>query len=261
MSTHWRPEAYGGKLQGTTSPWMGNAADIFKTMGQGGAGPQTQGMPWLTQAGGAWGDLLKTGGMADLTPAMNAIRQQSDISMKDNLAQIREQYGQMGLGAGSDISSALATGASRGTAEMNSQMQQLLTQAWGSAQQNRLGAVGMAPGLAGAAGSPYESWAARQMQGLQGAGMGYMGLAQQDWTQQMQNITNMYSDFQRMQAPSPWMTAAMNYATSNPSQQLPIIGESGMGAGGQIGMSIMSMLPYFGSMITSLLNGRQNTPK
>jgi hypothetical protein len=69
--------------------------------------------------------LAQTGGRGNLQPQLDAIRTQGMQGIEDQLAQIREQYGMMGLGAGSDIADALGRGASRGYADIVRQQSEL----------------------------------------------------------------------------------------------------------------------------------------
>jgi hypothetical protein len=87
-----------------------------------------------------------TGGRTDVNPSLEAIRSQGMMAMEDQLAQIKEQYGQMGLGAGSDISDALGRGASRGIADIVRQQSELTASLDEQAQARMLQAGGMEQG-------------------------------------------------------------------------------------------------------------------
>jgi len=87
-----------------------------------------------------------TGGRGDINPQLEAIRSQGMLGLQDQLAQIKEQYGQMGLGAGSDIANALGTGASRGIADIVRQQSELAYGADQAAQGRMLQAGGMEQG-------------------------------------------------------------------------------------------------------------------
>lgn len=83
-----------------------------------------------------------TGGRTDINPALEAIRTQGMNTLTDTLAQIREQYGAMGLGASSDVNQALATGASRGIADIVRQQSELAAGLDTQAQNRMLSAGG-----------------------------------------------------------------------------------------------------------------------
>lgn len=316
-SPRWIPGAYTGQLTANASPHTADAANMYGALGNtvagmvfpgisflnanqhtgsqylangqgylaaGAAPPQEQGLSWLNQAQGAFGDLLNNGGMANLTPAMDAIRAQSDVKLQNTLAGLRERYGAMGLGASSDVAAAQAQGASTGIADMNAQQQQLLASAWQAAQQNRLGATSLAPTMAAAGAQPYENWANRQLQaagitpamasasgsnvagiagaygslanayasGMGTAGQGYAGLAGQDMQLQLQNIQNLYNEFQRMQNPTGWLSAALNFGTNNPYTQASVVQSSSpwnsiLGLAGTLGGALLGNAGLFNS--------------
>jgi len=74
----------------------------------------------------------------DVSKGIEAIDTQGKLAIEDQLAAITEKYSQLGLGAGSDISSALAQGASRGIADMNVSKQNMLIQNLQNAANMRL---------------------------------------------------------------------------------------------------------------------------
>jgi hypothetical protein len=103
-------------------------------------------------------NIAATGGapIQQLLQSLGDIRSAGSLGIQNNLAAIREQYGAQGLGAGSDISSALGLGATRGEAELQAQQSSLLTNVLQQAAATQLGGVNA----------------------LQGIGQGYGGLGQ-----------------------------------------------------------------------------------
>jgi hypothetical protein len=289
------PTAYGGNLN-TSMPGYGSdaarmagrgvgTADEFgRLFGSGygqvfGAGPQTQGQGMYGMANPNLQEMMQTGGMANLTPAMDAIRAQSMGQMEDMQAQLREQFGAMGLGAGSDVNEALARGTSRGIADMNAQMSNLQVGAWGQAQGNRMNALGMAPGYAQGMAQPYENSLNRNagMLGMipgmtsaasnpyfQGAG-NLMQLAGLDMGSQEGNINRAYQEYLRQQSPQ-FLDQMAGYATGFPGQaaQKPVVqgggnnwlGMLGMLGSAAIGLSDASqkedIVPFQGSVLRAL---------
>jgi hypothetical protein len=113
-----------------------------------------------------------TGGRGDINPQLEAIRSQGMMGIQDQLAQIQEQYGQMGLGAGSDIADALGRGASRGMADIVRQQSELAYGADQAAQARMLQAGGMEQGaMAGLLGQIGQLNLGGQGQAIQAGGM------------------------------------------------------------------------------------------
>lgn len=125
-----------------------------------------QGLPFLAVAQGPYEEMLRTGGMQNIAPALAAIEKRGLGLIEDLSAQTREQYGALGLGAGSDVNEALARGQSRGVADIIAQQSQLTSQVMGEAQNRRLAAAGMAPELAASVQNPYDMALQRIIQGL-----------------------------------------------------------------------------------------------
>jgi hypothetical protein len=69
--------------------------------------------------------LVSNGRAPQIQSALDAIRSRGMMDIEDQTAQIREQYGSMGLGAGSDVAEAVARGSSRGIADIINQQSQL----------------------------------------------------------------------------------------------------------------------------------------
>jgi len=268
---------YMAPAQGAMNAQFGDPQGIA-AMGQGavqqGLGFANQGANWMSafggQAAGTLGagnaqaaQIAQTGGLPELQTGLNAIQQNAALQIAQNSAQLREQYGKMGLGAGTDVSEAIARGASQGYAQMAQNQSQYLTNSILQAQQNRLGGVqalqagGSALGglgttgagtfgqLGGLASGAYGT-GGQLAQGLGNLRLGAASnIAQQantyggvtndatrnllsanalDIQTQQANQQAAYSEFQRMQAPSPWMNSALGYATNYPPQQQQVPG-------------------------------------
>jgi len=126
--------------------------------------PQTQGLGWIGSTVPSWYEMLANGGAPNITGALNDIQTRGMMGIEDQNAQIREQFGKMGLSAGSDVAEAVARGSSRGMADINSQQSQLIAQVLGQAQDRRVQTMGMAPGMATGAAQPYENVQNRTLQ-------------------------------------------------------------------------------------------------
>jgi len=126
--------------------------------------PQTMGLGWIGSTVPSWYEMLANGGAPNITGALNDIQTRGMMGIEDQNAQIREQFGKMGLSAGSDVAEAVARGSSRGIADINSQQSQLISQVLGQAQDRRVQTMGMAPGMATGASQPYENAQNRQLQ-------------------------------------------------------------------------------------------------
>jgi hypothetical protein len=221
----------------------------------GGRTTAQQGLPWLEAARGDLTQLQNTGAGPDITAALNAIRQQSNLGLEDQLAQIREQFGGMGLAASTDVNEALGRGASRGIADMNAQQQQLITQVMNAAADRRLGATALAPQFAAEARAPWENAYNRGVQAMPAALQGRLANAEEmrsnlalqqgaagqlgqlgqmagsshaqaaqvlaqltalDASLQEGNINRNYQEFIRTTGPSPWLDTAASFATGFP---------------------------------------------
>lgn len=90
--------------------------------------------------------MIANGGSSNIQSQLDSIMKSGKMGIEDTLAQIREQYGAMGLGAGSDIADALGRGASRGYADIIKQQSELATGMNESAQGRRLAAMGAESG-------------------------------------------------------------------------------------------------------------------
>jgi hypothetical protein len=108
--------------------------------------------PYMQNAGGMANllnttGLSTTGGAPAIQSQLDNIRNKGMMDIQDQLAQIKEQYGAQGLGAGSDVAEALARGSSRGIADINSQQGALTASIGNSAadrmMQSILGGAGM----------------------------------------------------------------------------------------------------------------------
>src|SRR5262245_26033371 len=152
-------------------------------------------------------ELLKSGGMPDLQPAMDAIMKHSMSMLNETMAGTRERYGALGLGAGSDIAGAQSRDAATGIAGMNKDMQTLLVDALQKKAQMQLGANSL------------------------------------DQQMQQFNSNMQYGDFMRMQNPTGWMNAALGLAQPQPQGPSTgaMLGSSAITAGGSI---FAAMLPF-----------------
>lgn len=216
------PSPYPGSLQ-TGDPWgMMAAYDRYR------AGPDITDQR-VQGIAGTFGDvynqgrsLMQTGGMQDLNPYMDAIQKRSQLQMDNSLAQIKEQYGALGLGAGSDVSGALAQGAATGTAQMQEQMLGTALQASMAAGQNRVSAFQGMGNLAG----QYGNLQLGQGQLWNQSAQGLLGVGALEQQVNEGNVNRGYQEYIRQNSPSPWTQAALGYATG-----FPPMGQSG-GNGG-----------------------------
>jgi len=272
--------AYQGML-GTdlVNPLLGRLAQFQDPLTRALAGPQDPTARQNLQF------LANTGGQQDLTGVMDAIRARGMQDIEDFQASERERFGGMGLSSGSDVSESLGRGTSRGIAQMVQQQQALQAQAAFQRSQTRLGASSTLGGLdiseigslisamqtgssiAGMTTNAAIQQAALRAQGAQGLG----GLAQAgygmdqalatatggvgDIRKQLAdaNMARQYNDWMRMQQPSPYLSAALSYATGFPPRPnaKPVIPERSGGGLGSIlsalAMGGMSMLGGFGA--------------
>jgi hypothetical protein len=199
---------YGGNLMMGGSPYMGQAAA---------AG--AQGAATSNQYGGLFESLLTQmqGAYPGLQQQLGAIDTQGKGQLEDVGAQIREQYGAMGLGAGSDVAEAVARGQGRTIADMNVQKGNLLQGAWEGQQNRLLGGAGVIPGMTQAMSSGYGQYGNLLAQ-----------LAGMDLGIQEGNITRPYQEFIRQQE-NPYMNYALGMATGfppNPNPK-PVVQSSG----------------------------------
>jgi hypothetical protein len=218
--------------------------------------------PWLNQGGIALEGLLKNGGAPDITGALGDIRTRGLMDIDDQMAGIREQYGQMGLGAGSDVSEATARGASRGIADINRDQSSLVAQILNAAQDRKLNAVGATQGMGNMALNAALGPAQLQTQlmgmlsgyGQQAAGIGYgaAGAFNQGAGIEMQretdNINRLWSEFQRTTS-YPFLDKAIAYSTGQPVVQQQG-GSGAWGALGSLGGAAISILPWLFSSRT-----------
>jgi len=135
----------GGWNQGYANQMMGGQG--MQALNAASMNPSAVNNPLLAGAQGGMGmdtlrQLALTGGRNDINPQLDAIKTSGMQTLEDTLAQIREQYGAMGLGAGSDISDALGRGASRGIADIIKQQSELAAGLDTQAQNRRLSAGG-----------------------------------------------------------------------------------------------------------------------
>jgi hypothetical protein len=196
----------------------------------------------LSPLAGSALELANTGGLPDITNALSAIEARSRGMMEDESAQIRERFGSMGLGAGSDVSEAVARGMGRGIAGMNAEKSALAAQVYGDAATRRLqgiptaqnlfmapenfkaGVAGLIPGISQAAVNPY----------FQEAGI-LSGLASMDMSLQEGNISRPWQNFVTANSPA-YLDAALGLATGYPAPtQKPVVSSGGSGAAGWLG--------------------------
>lgn len=200
-------------------------------------------------------ELMQTGGAPDITNALNDIRTKGMLDLQDQLAQIKEQYGQMGLGRSSDTIEAQSRGAARGVANINQQQSQLMASIMDAAANRRLGAASNEQQLATMLPSVFSSLMNAQQQplntaigaagGMQGAAGTMAGVGQMEQQRLLQNLLLPYQEFTRTSQNYPLLQSALAFATGFPPQQPIVPEQNGLwGALGQIGGSFMSALPF-----------------
>jgi hypothetical protein len=184
----------GGQAQNLTNQWLGmgsnalggllnfnaplNMGSFYNTYGdmlglvQGAGNVYGNALPGLTgrlgPGYGALNSLAATGGAPDITSALAALENKAKLGIEDTLAGLREQYGGLGLGAGSDVNRALAEGAARGYADLASQQSMLTASIMNEAANRRLNA-GL--GLGSLAGTESGMYGTAAQIGLGGAGI------------------------------------------------------------------------------------------
>jgi len=244
-------------------------------MGRLGQDPTPQPFPWTLTTGDPWGmqqaygrymagpdqvnqmiqpmlgtygqafnnamSLTQNGGLPDMNPYLNAVQQHSQSMLNQNLAGIKEQYGALGLGAGSDISGALAQGTATGVAQMNQDMLNTVLQATIAGGQNRVGALNAMGNLTG----QYGNLALGQGQLWNQSANGLLGVGGLEQQINEGNMMRGYNEFIRQTSPSPYLNAALSYATGFPPMSQSggsgaMLGAAGIGAAG----SILSQLPW-----------------
>lgn len=208
-----------------------------------------EGLEWLRMGREDLQELMRTGGAPNITAALNAIEAQSRGRLEDVMAQIREEYSQAGFGRSGDLNEALTRGGGRVIADMNAAMTQLQAQILNEAANRRLGAVGLAPqyataagnitrdasaAMTGAASGMLSAWmqpygvqaqlanvlpsAAKGLADIYGMGANYMQQsAALDLQRQTGNIERQYQEHVRTTTPN-ILPYAIQYATSFPPQ-------------------------------------------
>jgi hypothetical protein len=86
-------------------------------------------------------ELARTGGAPDITRALAAIRSKGMLDIEQLNATNREKYGEMGLGAGTDVSEAVARGSSMGISDILSRQETLIANILSAANATRLSAA------------------------------------------------------------------------------------------------------------------------
>jgi hypothetical protein len=270
-------------LMGTQAPQAAYSPELMHSLMRLG-NPTTANDPLYNAAMNGTGmtalrNMATTGGRGDVQPALDAIKTSGMQTLEDTLAQIREQYGAMGLGAGSDISDALGRGASRGIADIVRQQSELATRLDSEAQQRMLAAGGAEQGALsnlwlGGRGNSIQALTqagnfALGNAGLQGDHLNRLfggansylhnGIAQnmaaltpglslypQEATRNAEaNLSRWYNEVLRQASGPPMLQQALGYATNFPPQQQPYQSSSGWPAAlGAIGGGFMSALPF-----------------
>jgi hypothetical protein len=242
--------AYGGNLNVYGSPYMdqaaGAAAGGLNTSNQyagmfgnlantiSGQGPNNIGQGLLGAASGSLMGTMQGGNFQGIQSMMDAINAQGRGQLEDVGAQIREQYGAMGLGSGSDVAEAVARGQGRVISDMNVAKQGFAQNAWDAAMGRQLQAGSLAPGVAAGQQQPMNDYMARLLgltgqipgmtQATSGAGTAYGSLLAQlgmmDIGIQEGNINRQYGEFQRQTDPA-YMNYALGLATGFPPNPNP----------------------------------------
>ena len=221
-------------------------------------------------------DIARTGGMVETDAALAGIREAAMFELERMQAEEREKFGNLGLAAGSDISHALSQGAAEGLAKMARDQYLFQTDVDKLQAQNRTAAstalgnldISELSQLINAVQTASQVYTAPTRAGMQSAGIRHAAssslaqLAQMQsapWMQRAamqqstgdkrtaldtQNINALYQEWQRQQQPSPYLNAALSFATGFPPQapQKPIIQGGGGGTNWGSLISTIAML-------------------
>lgn len=231
---------YGGPLSFDMSSWFNDAAGAASA-GIGRANQFADSamgmlMPLFASMGSKTSalsdEMMKTGGLPNITPLLDAIASRGRMGIQDQLAGIKEEFGSYGLGRSSDIAEALARGASRGEADLAASQQAIAYQAMNDAQNRRLAGGNLALGAAQAQsgiGSTIGSLGSMVSNAYGNASSLFGNIGQADNARMLSNLSMPYNEFQRTTS-YPFLNAALGFATSNPPQDPIIEGQSGMGS-------------------------------
>jgi hypothetical protein len=264
---------YGGNLNIPQSPYIGQGAgaaqqamQLYQNVFNDASRTSDRLAPFWDQAWGAaaqagtgttdfTNEMMRTGGAPDITQALADIRTKGMGDLADQLAQIKEQYGQWGLGRSSDINEGLARGASRGIADINQQQSTLAASIMDAAAQRKLGAAGlqaqtqaqgasMLNNLLGTFNNTIQSTLQNQIGaagGIAGAGQSLMGAGAADAQRLMQNTLLPYQEFMRTSQQYPFMNDALAFATGFPPSNPTVKG--GIDWGALLGGAAGSLIP------------------
>ena len=241
-------QKYTGNLQTAQSPLIQQGADasqqsmqLFQNVYNDASRTSDRMQPYFDQswdaaqkAGSATSDfnqeMMRTGGAPDITAALENIRTKGMSDLADQLAQIREQYGQWGLGRSSDINEGLARGAAKGVADINAQQSVLTADTLNQAANRRIQASGLESTAQGQSASLFNSLMGTMNQSIMGqenaqlgAGQGMAGAGQNlitagnaDTQRMLQNTMLPYQEFMRTSQQYPFMDKALAFATGFP---------------------------------------------
>lgn len=138
-------------LSGQASPQI-NLGGVNNSIGgmYGSANIAGMGLPYAA-------NIAATGGapMNQLISSLSALQTQGNVQIQNQLAGIRQQYTAQGLGQGSDVNSALASGAAQGVANLNANQSTLLSQVLQNAAQTQLGGINALANIGSTAGNLY----------------------------------------------------------------------------------------------------------
>jgi len=190
------PAAYPGQLTANVPSYMTAAGDALNGM-------TGQVNSWLNMGRGTLEEMMKTGGAPDITKALEDMRISSQTDIQNQLAILRENYGKLGLGTGSDVNAGLASGAASGIASLNSAESQLVAAVMQQANANKLQAANTAQGYA------------QTISGaIQGQAAGAAGLGGVQMQAETAGIQNQYNDWIRTQSPQ-YLTQLIQYITGS----------------------------------------------
>jgi hypothetical protein len=235
----------------------GSTRDINDARGL--IGDATRGsLPGLATARTTAADLQKDGGVPDMTAALAAIRTQGMQDIDYYNAEEIERYGAMGLGAGSDVAAAVATGSSRGVSDILARQEALIVDIMSKGEDrkllaadlggrlsttdadNKLKAAGLLPILA-----ELERTSAMNA----GTLMGQIAQNQQGVAER--NIDRQITEADRMSRP-PLLNESLAYATGFPPiQNKPVVQGTGSNwgqIGATLGSSFISILPWLSAL-------------